>query len=626
MQRALRMQQYFEPDVINIEQNFYDASYYVLDLTVFPDEERISGNVTIKVISLVARLNSVTLDFKENMNVTSVSQNELSLPYNHLGDELIVSLDRDYSFGEEISFTVSYEGTPVKEGSFASFDFSTHNGNPVISTLSEPFGARTWWPCKDDPADKADSVDIIVTVPNNLIVASNGLMKDIRENNDNTRTFIWEERYPIATYLVSLAISNYDVFSDYYRYSETDSMEVVYYVYPEDLEDAKVDFEPTVDMIEFFSSVFGQYPFIEEKYGIAEFPWSGAMEHQTCTSYGSNLIRGDNRYDYINAHELAHQWFGDLVTMKNWSDIWLNEGFATYSEALWYEHVNGRHGLFEYMRFLDIGFFPTTVFVSDSTNVSALFSRTVYNKGGWALHMLRYILGDEKFFIALQNYADAYKYGNVTTERFKTVCEQVYGKDLDWFFEQWVYGLYRPYYQFEWSDEFIGGEYVVNMNIEQIQSSATTFKMPLDILVKTSAGDTTIVVWDSLAVQSFQFKLNSEPYNISIDPDGWVLKSARLREVLQPLVLYENYPNPFVKTTIIEYEIPYTGTVKLDIYNTLGQHIVTLVDEKQFSQQRNFAIWNGKNATNFSVSNGVYYYRLRFDYKYTKVGKLVKLH
>lgn len=619
------MQNYFYSNRLESDQGNYDVSFYRLDIRIDPEAKQLSGKVTITASALISDLNTITVDFNDNMSVLGITCETTPLTYNHFNDVIVIYLDRSYDAGDQIEITIAYEGQPVTEGSFASFIFSSHNNNPIVSTLSEPFGARTWWPCKDNPADKADSVDIIVTVPHDLVVASNGLLIDVTDNADATRTFFWQERYPIATYLVSLASTNYAIYSDFYRYSETDSMEVIYYVYPEDLEKARIDFSVTVTMIEYFSSVFGEYPFIKEKYGIAEFPWSGAMEHQTCTSYGAHLISGDNRYDYINAHELAHQWFGDLITMANWSDIWLNEGFATYAEALWSEHVNGRQAMLDYMRFIDSGFFPTSVFVRDSTNVNALFSYTVYDKGAWVLHMLRYIMGDERFIAAIKKYAASYAYGNVTTQRFKAICEGEYGADLDWFFAQWVYGLYRPYYEYEWSDSFVDGHYILDLKIHQVQSLANLFKMPLDIHIKTLLGDTTIVVWDSLSTQSYQFKLSGEPYNVSIDPEGWVLKSVRIRETLEPLVLYKSYPNPFREYTTIEYELPYNGVIKLTIYNILGQHVRTLVNGKQFAQRYSIA-WNGNDSNSTPVSAGLYFYQLTFDDKFAKGGKLVKIY
>ncbi|UCE08189.1 MAG: M1 family metallopeptidase, partial [bacterium] len=567
----LRMRNIFSSHYVSLGRYDFDVTYYRLDLNINPSTEILSGNVTMEALSNISGLNQITLDFYDNMLVDSVLSEGILLIYKHVNNELIITLAHDYNIGELFKVTTYYSGRPVEEGGFASFNFNFHQEVPIISTLSEPFGSPTWWPCKDDPADKADSVDIIVTVPNSLVVASNGTLIRETENGDGTKTFFWSERYPISTYLVSLAITNYEIFSDYYRYSEDDSMEVIYFVYPEDLEKAREDFNVTVDMIAYYSLVFGEYPFIEEKYGIAEFPWSGAMEHQTCTSYGARLIRGDHRYDWINAHELAHQWFGDLITMKYWSHIWLNEGFASYAEALWAENIGGIAGYHNYLISLDQGFFPTSVFVYDSTNIGSLFSRTVYDKGAWVLHMLRYVMGDQAFFRSLKNYRETSAFGNATTENFRDVCEVEYKGDLDWFFEQWVYRFFRPRYEYNWYNSTAGADHVVILTIDQVQTNTGLFKMPLDIVLTTASYETTIVVWDSLATRTFQFVLDEKVTDLQVDPDNWVLKYLQYRPPIKSISLFQNFPNPFNSVTSIQYELPYKGTVTLDIYNVLGQ-------------------------------------------------------
>ena len=623
--RYLRMEKRFFSQLKQADQSDFDVTYYQIRLNINPVDKNISGSVTTKAIAKISGLREITLDFYGNMNVDSVFSNGVALSYNHdrTHHKLVITLDGKYGVGEIFAVTVYYHGQPMDVGGFHSFTFEEHQGVPIISTLSEPFGAPTWWPCKDNPADKADSVDIIITVPATLVVASNGILVSEVDNGDGTKTFFWAERYPITTYLVSLAISNYEVFSDYYYYPspdssrEIDSMEVQYFVYPEDLEKAREDFNVTVDMIEYYSSIFGEYPFIKEKYGMAEFPWGGAMEHQTCTSYGQALIQGNHYYDWVIAHELAHQWFGNLITMKWWSHIWLNEGFASYAEALWAENVGGREAYHEYMNSLDRGIFPTSIFVYDSTNIRSLFDRTVYDKGAWVLHMLRHIIGDTSFFRAMMTYRENYMFGNATTEDFRKICEAEYGADLDWFFKQWIYGRYRPSYEYSWSEAVEGSDHVVTLTLNQVQTNTGVFKMPLDIVLSTESGDTTIVVWDSLKTQTFQFVLSEEVTDIKIDPEGWVLKvlqyAAGISDILNPpgvFSLSQNYPNPFNSETVIRYTLPYQGSVSLDICDLLGRKIRTLVDE--IKPAGSYSVqWDGRNEEGENVSSGIYLYRIR---------------
>jgi aminopeptidase N len=458
-------------------------------------------------------------------------------------------------------------------------------------------------------------VTIKVTVPSDLIVASNGILSGIIQSDDKL-TYHWKTYYPISTYLVSLAISNYEQFSDWYSYSDFDSMEVVYYVYPEHLNAAKEDFSITVEMMEFFASIFGEYPFIEEKYGMAIFPWSGGMEHQTITSYGSGLVWGTHRYDFINAHELAHQWFGDCITMRHWSHIWLNEGFSSYAEALWFEYINGKEAYHTYVNRWDQIPLNAPLFVTDSLSGSALFSRTVYDKGGWVLHMLRGVLGDSLFFESLKAYvADPdIAYNTAVTEDFQRVCEDVSGMKLDKFFKQWVYGGGRPDYSAKWS---ISGENPWEITLEITQANSNLFKMPLQVILSSSSFEKTYTVWDSLEIQRFQFMTDEKPDKLEIDPDNWVMKNLNLSfvegDLNEPPVIFsvsQNYPNPFNPETYIDVLLPQDGTVKFEVYTILGEKVYQ--ESSSLSAGYRTLVWRGETNLGTSVSSGIYLYRVKY--------------
>ena len=226
--------------------------------------------------------------------------------------------------GDIVALKIDYSGKPVKKG-FDSFSFKELYGNMYIYTLSEPTWGTVWWPSKDFPDAKA-TMSMHLIVPTGMKCVSNVLLEDTTQNSDGTSTFNWASSYPIATYLVSIVVGNFVYWEDIYTSLDgTKQMPVVYYAFPKDSSKARVDWKPTPEMIKYFSQTFGEYPFIDEKYGNCQFGWSsGAMEHQTITSYGYLLITGDNRYDFVNAHELAHHWFGDAVTLKDWKNIWLN--------------------------------------------------------------------------------------------------------------------------------------------------------------------------------------------------------------------------------------------------------------------------------------------------------------
>lgn len=602
----------------------YDVTGYTIHLNIWPVTKTIDGSVVITGKSKIDGLANLEINLYSNMAVDSVTQNGDALAFTRANNMVDIQLPDFLANAGVFSVTIYYHGNPQNVG-LGSWRWGTHSGNPIISSLSEPFGAPAWWPCKDDPADKADSVFLNITVPENLVVASNGLLKAVTPAPDNRHTYSWETRYPISNYLVSLAISNYAEFNDWYVSAAGDSMPLVYYVYPEHLAAAQEDFSVTDEMISAFAEIYGEYPFIEEKYGMAIFNWGGAMEHQTMTSYGSGLITGNHTYDWINAHELAHQWFGDLITMKRWSHIWLNEGFASYSEALWTESIHGENAYHNYLASQDPGFFSGSLFVTDSTNESALFSNTVYDKGSWALHMLRGVLGDSLFFASIRSYAtdSSLVFGNATTEDFRDICEAVSGIDLDWFFEEWVYRAGRPNYQYDWK---VTGNRPFTTTLTLKQTNVVPYKMPIQIHLFGDGLDSTVTIWDSLAYQQFQFVTNDAPIDLQVDPDDWILKHINRvtgiadgeNEQPQRFALAQNYPNPFNPSTTIAYALPQSVPVKITVYDAAGRRIITLLDGVQQA---------GEHRIMFDASryaSGIYYYTLHAG-NFRKTRKMLLL-
>ena len=259
-----------------------DVTYYKLDITVTTSPEYIRGHVTMTARSLVDGLGTVTLDLTDGMTIDSVDCSGTLVPFTQTPSTALITMDRPYTMNELFTLELYYQGYPAGSG-FGSFVFYQHAGMPWIWSLSEPYGARDWWPCKDHPTDKADSVDIWITCDDAFMAGSNGKLVAVVNNGDGTKTWQWSERYPITTYLVSVTITNFVQFSNWFHYSPTDSMEVLNYVLPENLASALLNLPRTVDMLEVYSSLFGLYPFINEKYGHCDFGWGGAMEHQTMT-------------------------------------------------------------------------------------------------------------------------------------------------------------------------------------------------------------------------------------------------------------------------------------------------------------------------------------------------------
>jgi hypothetical protein len=494
-------------------QNAWDARFYSLDLTLTPSNSRVAGTVLIRAQVLNGPLSVLQLDLHSNMIVSAATSGGFAATWSHNATNLLtVNLNRPYLTGETVTVTVTYQGVPFG----GSLNFNTWNSQPMIWSLSEPFGARSWWPCKDYPSDKADSVDVRITVPTGLINVSNGT-RVVSTDNGTVAVTKWQERHPISTYLVSVAIHPYTVTNDIFVYAPGDTMPIQFYNFPDHVAQAAPTNAKVKDMLGAFELLFGPYPFRNEKYGHAEFLYGGGMEHQTCSSMGTFL-------EYVVAHELAHQWWGDLVTCESFNHIWLNEGFATYSEALWAESVGGPAAYHADLDFNEY-YGPGTIYVVDETNQSAVFNPNLsYDKGSWVLHMLRHVLGDSDFFEALDTYRTQYAYSNATTEDFRDVCEQVSGRDLDRFFQQWIYGEYYPAYKYTWTSLPAAGGYDVALTVEQTQSWQL-FRMPVDVTITTTAGTEQFTIEDSLASQAFAFHVDDEPTGLVLDQDNWILNT-----------------------------------------------------------------------------------------------------
>ncbi len=597
-----------------------DITYYKLNLNVSYSPQFISGTVTVKFKVAPEQLTSFFLDIVNQLQVNSVKLNSTNLSFSQPtgSDQLIITLDRTYLKNETVSIDISYQGVPGS-GGFGSFEFSSHNGQPIIWTLSEPYGAKDWWPSKDTPADKADSSDVWITAASNFVSVSNGVLTDVLDNGNGTKTYKWHNSYPIAGYLISLAMTNYALHQNMFDYAPGKSMPVNHYLYPEDLAKYQSLFDKTVNMLKIFSDKYGLYPFIREKYGHAEFGWSGGMEHQTCTSIGLGGID-----ESIIAHELAHQWFGDKVTCKDWQDIWLNEGFATYSEAIYdeaqYGHQNFLDDVIADMKNAKAA--QGSVYVQNISDVNQIFDYyRSYAKGAVVLHMLRGVVGDSTFFRILRQYLDepGLAYNVATTDDFERVAERASGADLKYFFDEWIYGQGYPKYNVNWSAQHTDGDnYKILLQLSQ--SANTTpkfFIMPIQIRITTTLGVYTDTILNDQQSQNFELAALGQPTMVEFDPDNWILKDFKLTTdyaSIKPFefALSQNYPNPFNPSTIINYQTPNTGKVTLKIYDVMGRNVATLIDGIQPAGNHTEIF----DAHKYGLASGIYFYELQFGKSY----------
>ncbi len=511
-----------------LDQSDFDAKYWELHFNVTDISGQILGGIAVLTSrSNVHSLSSIDYNFTTGMTVDSVRMNGLPVSYTRPTNILRVTLDRVYNIGELFTTTVYFHGHPDPSG-FGSFTWASHNGQPIVSTLSEPEGARDWWPCKDAPHDKADSADVYITCGSSYTGVSNGVLVSNQDNGDGTRTFHWNISYPISSYLICLAVSNYQSFTNWYTGIDGDSMPITNYVYPELYSQAVEDFNIVPGALEIYASMFGEYPFFREKFGYSLFPWGGGMEHQDNVFMGSMLISGYHYYDWITIHEMSHQWFGDAITCDIWPDVWMNEGFASYCEALYYERLYG----FTYY----VNYELNSNGVSDPSgpiyNPGDLFNgNTVYNKGSWVLHMLRGVMGDSAFFQGMRSYANNpdCQYGTITTRGFQHLMEPFYGDSLGWFFDEWVWGQNRPVYRYSWTKSDLGnGQYEVFLHLRQTQASPApnVFVMPIKIYPRINNVDTVVTIWNDDRIDDFRFIVNGNPTTVDFDKVPWILRSV----------------------------------------------------------------------------------------------------
>ena len=502
-----------------------DLVYQRMEWEINPNIKYIKGKVTSYFKSKINNLNEMEFDLHSLMTVDSVMQNSQKINFSRIDNKINLQLKNTIQEQQLDSVSIYYQGEPSSTTGFSAFTKGMHDGVPIIWTLSEPYGALEWWPCKQSLIDKIDSIDIIVTSPELYRTASNGIL--VSETVENgSRKMHWKHRYPITTYLVAIAVTNYVNYSDFLDLDDGRKIEILNYVYPENLAEAQSKTPVTTEIMKLFNELIGEYPFAKEKYGHAQFGWGGGMEHQTM-SFMNNFEFG------LVSHELAHQWFGDYITLGSWQHIWLNEGFATYLTGLSYEHLLDGiwWPLWKKLNVERIISEPDgSVFVTDTTNISTLFSgRLSYSKGAYLLHMLRWILGDDPFFNGIRNYFEDPEIANGFAQNDQLVkhLESAGDTSLTEFFDDWYYGEGFPIYSAQFSQNG-SGTMVINLSQSTSHQSIDFFEMPVPVRA-----------YNSGKTDSIDFRLNNKANNqefrvepgfdvseIKIDPDYWLVSKT----------------------------------------------------------------------------------------------------
>ena len=588
------------------QQMEFDVLHYEFDL-IFPFESSaFSGTVSLTCRSLSA-LSHMTLQMGD-LAIDSIGLAMNEVTYTHSDEQLF--LDFSHAIAENDSFTleIHYHGSPDGRG-FLFYDSCAY-------TMSEPEDARYWYPCHDVPSDKA-TAGLKITVPVGVEVASIGLLRYRTVSADGRETFYWSTDYPVATYLICVTMSRYyTVWTDLAIDAKGDSIKMPYYIFPEDSSKSRYDVKNLPEALQFFSDRFGPFPF--EKYGTATVTkaWFGGMEHQTMTTVIQRWWQGNRSYEWGFVHELAHTWWGDAVTLADWPDIWLNEGFATYSEMLFHEMFYGREP------FLTVMQNRKEVYINQASRVDfpvydppsdQLFNwGIVYIKGSWVLHMLRRVIGETQFWSLLSTYYDAYRYSNASTTDFQRVCEQIYGHSLDWFFNEWIYHAGYMRVAYNWKNRYrADNRFAVRLALHQ---EASVFQMPVDVRLWYADGMLDTTVWIKDAQDEIDLILPDSVQDIELDPDGWVLMTDSLQTVpfipeVEEVWLGKGYPNPFHEKISFDYYIPeQTSNGRISVHNQRGQ-LVKLLSEKIEPGSHRIE-WNGRDAAGRTAASGLYILQL----------------
>lgn len=562
-----------------IQASKYNIHYYFLNLNMTNNSTALSGTVEIHATASV-NLDTAILELYQSLNVSSVLVDGASTSFVHSGNILYIPVNKLQS--ENFILSIDYAGTPPTSqnnpfgGGGMSNASSPSWGNTVTWSLSEPFMAYEWFPCKQDLKDKADSCAVWITVPLNCKAGSNGLLQQVVDLGNGKHRFEWKHKHPIAYYLISVAVAKYVEYNVYAHPVFSDSVLIQNYIYdnPQTLPYVKKDVDETADFLELFANLFGPYPFGNEKYGHCMAPISGGMEHQTMTTQGFFM-------NTLTAHELAHQWFGDHVTCSSWSNIWVSEGFASYAEDLMLEYLypadRAPNMLNRHNNVMDS--LGGSVWVKDSLNDESIFdSRLVYDKGAAIVHTLRFLMNDDaKFLSALKQIQFQYADSNASAMDLIQVFENVSGKSFTDFAEQWYFGEGYPTYGVRWNKD--NSNFYIEVNATVSKPNVTpVFTNDLELLLSRSSGADTAIRFSIDGAQTQIAFLNTNNFTgvKKIDPRNWIINKEK------PIVKDTTFSiETAIKTPSLNvfevYPNPTSGIVNLKT-NTSGDYYFALLD------------------------------------------------
>jgi aminopeptidase N len=437
----------------------FDVHYYALNVNINPKKKYISGNVIINATAVNA-FDTFQLDLYKNLKLTKIEIDGQAATYIRKEGAIFIHPTQNLQAGSNFSIQVWYDGKPIaakrppwRGGSVWKYD---KNKSPWDGVACETEGASLWWPNKEDVADEADSADVSLTVPANLMAVSNGVLKDSSNNQNNTCTYRWHISYPINNYNITFYLGNFKLLKDEFV-SKVNGRHIAlnYYVLPYNYDKALAHFQQVKTYLAFYEEKFGPYPWPDDGFKLVESPIEG-MEHQTAIAYGSKYKNDYYGFDYIILHETAHEWWGNSVTASDMADAWLHEGFASYTEALYVERTQGYEAYLDYM-------YGQRIFILNKRAVVRkrgiryfdYHDEDIYNKGSWVLHSLRYVINnDSLFFNIIKTFRMENHQKQILSETFIETVNRLTGHNYNWFFNQYLYKREAPILEYRWLDNY----------------------------------------------------------------------------------------------------------------------------------------------------------------------------
>ncbi len=498
------------------EMAAYDVEHVLLDVTVVPAEEAVAGVVETSTRA-VERLETFVIDLDDRLEVREVTVDGEGMGFSHRDGRIRVPLGRPWAPGELHRVTIRYGGRPkvaLKAPWIGGFVWEeTPGGQPWVGVACQEDGGDIWWPCKDHPSDNPDrGMEILLTVPSELVGLSNGRPLGSRDNGDGTTTSRWRVSYPINNYNVTVNIGPHvPVEERYHGVDGTLNVPILFWALPEHEAKARTLWEQAPRILEVLGRHFGEYPFLDDKYWVVEAPYLG-MEHQTLVAYGDDFTDNEFGFDTILLHETAHEWWGNKITVADWADFWLHEGLATYAEALYVEDTLGRNRYLDYMARLRRRIRNSKPIVQgrDLDSIQA-YTGDIYAKGAWVLHTLRWLLGDDLVLQVLHDFPNDPRFAcrHVATEDFTAFVEEASGRDLGWFWDRYLRRAELPRWSLERHPEGAGERIVLGWD-------DPAFEMPIPIGVGSRV--------QRVAMPGGRGEMAIPPgAEVEVDPEGWLL-------------------------------------------------------------------------------------------------------